>query len=162
ILPGSEAESARTWVYAYQSASDDSVGLLMAKDDPNSFSERLQSVQDGATAGRLVEYDLDNDGGLDSIYHNQVFSGDNRVSWLETDYAYDVDPGAPMQTPHHTHYWLTKMTTTYHGTSGTQVLTQNDYTYDQAGNRQTNLITSDDASTRTEAYGYDKLYRLKT
>jgi RHS repeat-associated protein len=42
------------------------------------------------------------------------------------------------------------------------VLVQNDYTYDNAGQRLTNQITSSDGTNRTETYTYDEINRLKS
>jgi len=42
------------------------------------------------------------------------------------------------------------------------VLVQNDYTYDNAGNRLTNQISDQNGPVRTEEYGYDALSRLTT
>ncbi len=60
---------------------------------------------------------------------------------------------------------LTTVENTFNWKDGQNVwhkdlLSENDYTYDSAGNRLTNTITDSSGNQRTESYGYDALNRL--
>ena len=142
--------------------------------------------------GRRVMVGM-NENGLSYVLTNQVYNqGGSRVSYQETDYAYDLYGGVNALT----HDWVVQQTTSWTGPMGplnqygqqssyTRILNQNAYTYDQAGNRLTNAVSVQamnangtpqvDGSynpvltTRTEKYekgdgssGYDALNRLTT
>ncbi|MDE2207334.1 MAG: hypothetical protein KGK12_11920, partial [Armatimonadetes bacterium] len=61
--------------------------------------------------------------------------------------------------------WIQTLANTWNyvdsnGTWHSSTLVQNDYTYDNNGQRLTNKITAADGSSRTETYGYDNINRL--
>jgi len=162
-----------TWTYAYVNDG----GLLSAydmnwaKDDPNALSRKLQSTTDDQ--GRridvyLSDYLLYNDAAITSTRTNQTFDVSNPnnpilKSYQASDYLYD----SPQNNNTTTRHWITQVKNTWHytdaqGAAQSSLLFQNDYTYNNAGQRLTNKITSSDGSFRTEQYGYDELNRLKT
>ena len=172
-----------TWTYTYGGADLPSCERL-PKDDPNSLAPLLRSITDDQ--GRRVDYrynlggtgpatggDIGNknptwvSGRFNQVRYNQVYSGGNLVSFCQTDYIYEVQsmtgyPGSPTAT----RLFLAEVRNSFNqlvnGSWQQTVLVQNDYSYDNAGQRLTNQITSSDGTNRTEQYGYDEVNRLKT
>ena len=179
-----------TWTYNYlttqptgngQSAQDEYP--VTPDDNPEHMAQHLASITDDQ--GRRVEYNFADDGHLFS----RRFSGIGTSLTLETDYTYDSVPYGNGNS--NSHGWLSQIKTTLSGNvaSGNsyyyynRLLSQNDYTYDTAGQRLSNKSSTQplnaqgkpqtDASgnpvltTRTEKYqksdgssGYDALNRL--
>ena len=141
---------------------------VLAKDDPNSLSWRLLNITDDQ--GRRAEYALDFLGHMRAAFTNQTFTTANppvRTSCCDTDYFYDLSTAVLYKS----NFRLQRMTNTFSSVDAsnqwhTKLLTQNDYTFDAAGQRLTNTISSLDTNgnvvSRTEQYGYDTLNRLKT
>jgi RHS repeat-associated protein len=149
-----------TWTYGYGPSPGNSGTLpLLPKDDPNAESKMLTSITDDQ--GRRVDYWLDESGRPYLVRSNQAFdSNQNLLTYQQTAYSYDNS------TSNNPSAWLTTLANTwnYKGQYGQwlqSTLVQNDYVYDNSGQRQSNAITSG-GSTRTELYGYDEVDRLKT
>lgn len=170
-----------TWTYEYY------LHYLLPAPDPAKMTLPLTAIVDDQ--GRRVTVAM-SENGLAYVQTNQVYDqSGNRVSWLETDYTYD------MLTESVTHDWVTRQKTTWTGPMGpvnpylghpstyTRVVNENDYTYDQAGNRLVNAVSTQAMNadgtpqfdsnynpilnTRTEKYekadgssGYDAVNRL--
>ena len=142
------------WNYSY-----DTTFNMLGKDDPNSVSRMLNRITDDQ--GRAVDYWLDESGRPYLARTNQVFDASlNLVTYMQTAYTYDNtasnNPSAR----------LTSLANTWNFKNAQNVwqqsnLVQNVYTFDNAGQRLTNQITSGGIS-RTEQYVYDELNRLKT
>ena len=171
-----------TWSYQYAG------GYVLPGPDPSKLALALTGIVDDQ--GRRVSVGM-SENGLSYVLTNQVYNqGGSRVSYQETDYSYDFYQGANALT----HDWATQVKTSWTGPMGplnqygqpvtyTRILNQNAYSYDQAGNRLTNAVSTQamngngtpqfDANynpiltTRTEKYekadgssGYDALNRL--
>ena len=171
-----------TWSYQYAG------GYVLPGPDPFKLTLALTGIVDDN--GRRVSVGM-NENGLSYVLTNQVYNqGGSRVSYQETDYAYDLYGNVNALT----HDWATQQKTSWTGPMGplnmygqqssyTRVVNENDYGYDQAGNRLVNAVSTQamngngtpqfDASynpiltTRTEKYeksdgssGYDALNRL--
>jgi YD repeat-containing protein len=152
-----------TWTYHY---TDIAGRTTLPKDDPNSAAPLLVGITDDQ--GREVEYSLTDCGGLQSARTNESFNMTGTlVGYLQTDYVtrtsstygtmlgVQTSNGALEEVKNVWHY-LDPMT--YQWTS--TVLVQNDYTYDDNGNRLTNTLSDHSGPIRTEEYGYDALNRL--
>jgi len=79
---------------------------------------------------------------------------------MQSACSYDISSG------NNPSIWLTSLTNTWNYQNAQRqwqqsTLVQNAYTFDNAGQRLTNHITSN-GSSRTEYYGYDELNRLRT
>ena len=129
----------------------------LSKDDPNSLSHSLATLTDDQ--GRRIDVYLDQSGRCWESLSNQVFTNTALTSYTDTLYTFD-----------NLHLWLTQLSNTYYAKNAQQqwtskLLVQNNYAYDNAGQRLTNQISSLDPVTgqptsRTETYGYDELNRL--
>ena len=143
-----------TWNYSFNTTFN-----LLSKDDPNSVGRMLTRITDDQ--GRAVDYWLDESGRPYLVRSNQAFDASlNLVTYMQTAYTYDNSTGSNLST------WLTSLANTWNYKNGQgqwlqSTLVQNAYTFDNAGQRLTNQITSAGTS-RTEQYGYDELNRLKT
>ena len=157
-----------TFTYAYNPGGSGTgnswfAGETVAKDDPNSLSPRLQSVTDDL--GKRVEYnpfgsytDFPISGRLVQAISNQTFDASlNRTAYTQSDYTYDLYYRGNLLALKHTYFYKDAMQNWQ-----SKLLTQNDYTYDDAGMKKTNRIRAGDGTDRTELYGYDEQYRLKT
>ena len=132
------------------------IGCL-SSDDPNSLSHNLATLTDDQ--GRRIDVYLDQSGRCWESLTNEAFSGTNLISYTDTLYTFDT-----------LHKWLTQLSNTFNSKNAqnqwqSKLLVQNNYAYDNTGQRQTNQISSLDPQTgnptsRTEQYGYDELYRL--
>jgi RHS repeat-associated protein len=168
-----------TWTYSFSSGSNLTLTEMLPKDDPNSLAPLLRSITDDQ--GRRVEFHYSLGGSLagttgdanswlsgrwNQVCSNLTYSGSNLVSYQESDYTYEVDsqsgyPGSPTDT----RMYLSELKNSWYSKNGqgqwqSSVLVQNDYTYDNTGQRLTNKITNPDGSSRTETYGYDETNRL--
>lgn len=164
-----------TWTYAYVAANAFNAEVL-PKDDPNSLSQCLQSITDDQ--GSRVDYDLDTLGAMRSVRFNQTFNPSGAlVSYCQSDIVQDMSNLTPSGTYQgsyrYSRGWLSQLKTTWHfldSSQGSQqwrerVLSENDYTFDNAAQRLSNQVTLSNydgtsSTTRTEQYGYDDLNRL--
>ena len=177
--------SGRTWKYKYIS-SDYQHATVLSSNEPASVTPKLASIVDDE--GRVTEYVLDPTGRLNQSKSGEVFDTSGALkSYLQTDYSYD---GVQNYLYYFSHLWLGSIRTTWHNINGSlntsRLISQNDYTYDNAGLRQTNQITmpvtnadgspqyiggtaqydgngnvtNEVTASRTESYGYDVLNRV--
>ena len=177
--------SGRAWKYAYVVGGYQQ-STVVPSDDPNKVMPKLKSISDDQ--GRVTEYQIDPMGRLIQIKSNEIFDTNGALkSYMQADYSYD---GPQLYGYQYSHLWLASIKTSWHTTVGYQntsrLLSENDYTYDNGGLRQTNQITmpvtnadgspqytggtpvydgsgnvtNEITSTRTETYGYDEVNRL--
>ena len=164
-LPGSGI-----WTYAYldpvyiASGNQTKVQECMPDDDPNHVGLMLQSITDDQ--GRIVNYNFNSDGAMSSVVSNYAYTTATPPqvqSSCTTSYSYDLT-SAPN---YYNHNWLSKLKTTFMSGTTPHILAENDYTYDNTGQRLTNTITDNNGVVRNEKYlkpdgssGYDELNRL--
>ena len=151
-----------SWTYGY-AAPNTYNSSVWPKDDPNSVARRLTSLTDDA--GRRIDVSLLMLGTMARVTSNQVFdAGNNPLTYQQSDYYYDGSSVA-------THKWLASLSNTFHYKDAnnawqSKLLVGNTYTYDTAGQRLTNTLSSLDAGgnpvSRVETYGYDELNRLSS
>lgn len=148
-----------TWAYDYVAQDPNWDESTLSQADPNSITPMLASITDDN--GRIVEYSFDLLGTLLRARTNQTYSSGQLVSYQQTDYAFDRDGSGD-----YSHGWLKQIQNTWHTRNpmtfswSSAVLVQNDYTYDDNGNRLTNTVSDSSGPIRTEEYGYDALNRL--
>ncbi len=145
------------WTYGYLTGTG--YTIVGSAGDLNSAANMLATITDDQ--GRQVEYHFDMAGAPHEIVSNQVYDVNlNRVGYQDTVTTYDGGLGNPShrRPVSFSNTWNSYYSNAWHSTR----LVQNDYTYDLAGQRLTNKITSADGSFRTEQYGYDEVNRLKT
>lgn len=161
------------WEYTYKTNIDSTEPRAqLTQDDPNSYAEIPDTITDDE--GRVITMvasaptDIDGkkvrfnehyvDGELQSYCTTSVF--------LEGEYTYN--PGSSIPHAFYTHGNTRKVVNKYyHRTNPYQtpvefpstVLTENEYTYDELGNRLTNKITIENGQ-RVEEYRYDELNQL--
>ncbi len=147
-LPGGGA-----WTYDYSATMS-----VLPEESPDKLSRMLLKVIDDQ--GRDVRYVFDATGRMHEAISNITYQNQAEVSYVKTEYVYDGIPQGYysrgyLQRIRHTWNWIDPMV-------GWQdsVLVQNDYTYDNNGNRLTNTISDATGPLRTETYGYDELARL--
>jgi RHS repeat-associated protein len=149
VLPGGN-----TWTYTY----DASTWRMLPKDDPNSVSRMLYKITDDQS--KEVEHCISNDGRVREVRGNKTVG--QPTKYMTARYEFDSGTYAG-QTG--SHGWLRQLSNTWYNsgsTPTTSTIVQNDYTYDQNGNRLTNQISDNVGVIRTEEYGYDALSRLTT
>ena len=141
------------WTYSY-----DQYNPCAPKDDLNSVGRRLASIQDDAQ--HTVTYSTNIWGNVRYVQSNWGTGANSHT--LRTDYSYETDP-----TDSYTMFRLGCITTTLkNGSAAAYVVNQNEYTYDNIGNRLTNTVSADTnkdgtlEQVRTEGYTYDSLSRL--
>lgn len=140
------------------------LGTGLGEVDPNSIERKLAAITDDQ--GRRVDYYLDGLGRPFEVLSNQTGTGGSITSYVDTRYCYnEAEPFSP--TPTIPQPWLLKLTNSYKSQPQGQqptvtTLVQNQYSYDETGQRLSNQITSAGGTSRTEQYGYDELNRLKT
>lgn len=186
-----------TWTYTYKSDASSTFNwpYTMPKDDPSDVSELLTKITDDQ--GRIVETGFDFSGDLYNVRSDEVYNNSGTlVSSLQTTYqdiGYPSDGPLvyvpPGQSPPNGppllcgRFWLARIQTTWAGQNTSQqpihqIVSENDYTYDNAGQRLSNTVSSQlknadgsgqvDANNnpvmtiRTENYTYDDLNRLST
>jgi RHS repeat-associated protein len=146
-----------TWTYAYATENNQPL-IVLPESDPGKVMPMLKSITDDQ--GRVVKYYLDEYGNLVEVRNNYTLDMNGQpVSYLRTRYTFD-DPlmGSARER-------LTQVKNVFHykdmnGYWQSTLLVQNDYTYDDAGNRLTNALSDGGGPIRTEEYGYDALDRL--
>ncbi len=136
-----------TWTYAYHTPDEgqkiDNM-VSFPKDDPNCLSLSLKSITDDQ--GRRVETRFDVKGNLLAIRSDETFNSSNTalVSYCQTQYFMDQIP----QVGRISHLWLGQIRTTWCWLDAAtsqwrqRLISQNDYTYDTAGQRLTNTVTT--------------------
>jgi len=154
--------------------------------DLNSLTPALTQITDDA--GRIESIYLNGGGYPVAVDYNQVYNGSGSlISYCETDYDYTVFDAITDNSLGDGDWqgWLQEIKTVWNGYDAqnnplSKIVSQNDYTYDNAGLRLSNTISvqsvnSDGngvvtgsnntpvwASQRTENYTYDDLSRLAT
>lgn len=155
-------------------------GYMPAQDTTDPAKAQAVPTQVTDDQGRQTLYSYSDTGQLLAVTSDQVFnSSGGLVSHLDTNLGYGASSGPAMYQT-----WLTHTQTTWTGpytVNGypqtlSKIVNENAYTYDQAGQRLTNAVSSQvlDSSgvpetdgnnnpiltTRTETYTYDDLSRL--
>ena len=163
-LPGSTQPS---FTFGYDTNIDDGTDLwIMRKDDPNFLSKRLGSITDAQ--GRHVKLKLDDRGTARYVWYDTVYDAQGQlVRTLKTSRTYDMTSGEYYgYSDTWTRFLLSQIQTvstnsiSVYPTAADQIVERNDYTYDNVGQRLTNLITPKVGSARTETYTYDQQNRL--
>jgi len=152
--------------------------------DLDSLTPALTQITDDA--GRIESIYVNGGGAPVAVDYNQVYNGSGSlISYCETDYDYSVfDPIVDNSLGDGDWQgWLQETRTVWNGPDSqnnptSKIISQNDYTYDNAGMRLSNTISVQQvnsngdgvttgspavpvwASQRTETYGYDDLSRL--
>lgn len=159
-----------TFTYGYRTLSPSAPGNptgIMPKDDPNSLTPMIATITDDQ--GRRVDYHLDIFGTPHVAITNQVFSqpANTLSAYQQTVYTFDNNATANTSRPR-----LTQLQNSYRYLDAnnnwqSKLLVGNTYSYDTAGQRLTNTISSLDPTTgnltsRTEQYTYDAQSRLAT
>ena len=152
-LPGGD-----TWHYAYSGGGPGTPQQIAPKDDLNSVSFMLRKITDDQ--GRVVNYYMDQFGRLSEARVDQSFDGGGSlVGYVDTTYQYDFASGTTLG-----HGWLAEISNTWHHHDmmgwHSSVLSQNDYSYDPAGNRSENDVSDSGGLIRAELYDYDELNHL--
>ncbi len=151
-------------VVSYQYATTDVISygqMVHASSEPDKYGHKLVGITDDQ--GRQVSVTLDDFGRSQWVRFNQVYNSSAQlVGYAETKHSYG---------PTNSHLgrgWLTQSRTVYRvtATGADRLLYQNDYTYNNLGQRTANTITTTNAQnqlvSRTESYTYDEQSRLKT
>jgi len=153
-----------TWNYTYRPVETTGVHTMLPQDDLNSWTHMPWKVTD--EDGRSVYSYMDFLGTLREVVSNvSVNMGGSPVAYQHTAYTYQAGSGS-MAAAAHNRSALQTISNTYHvqdpmtGDWSSTVLVQNDYTYDDNGNRLTNTVSDNSGPIRTEEYGYDALNRL--
>lgn len=140
---------------------------VLTSDNPDQVGERVLSIIDDQN--RKVDVAMDHTGLLYATYFNQVYNGSGTlVSYCKSAYTYDRTPNMNLDVSYGSNGRLKMLTTTAVNkvTNQTTLLNQNEYAYNNNGQRTSNKITTTNSSnvqvSRTENYTYDELNRLKT
>jgi RHS repeat-associated protein len=138
-----------TWNYTYSSDG----AKVVPDEDLNKAALKLVKITDDQ--GREVQYSLSALGTIYEVFSNITYQNGSAVSYQRTGYSYTQDYRGLLSRVQNTWHWQ-------QGFMGWQqrTLVQNDYSYDNAGNRLANQISDNAGPIRTESYGYDELSRL--
>jgi len=143
-------------------------GWSLPSDDPNSIRESLKTITDSDQ--RTVICAVNPDGSPRWVEFNQGFDeNEDLTRFCRTDYylhgSYQTS-GTVNYYDNTARGWLGTLQNTIHVKDGENwpatTLAQNEYTYDNIGNRLTNAISDQTGPVRTETYTYDDLSRLET
>jgi len=142
-----------TWTYTYAGSAS-----VLPEENPDKIRRMLLKVEDDQ--GRDVRYVLDTTGKIHEAISNITYQSGSPVSYVKTEYQYDHVPSSS-----YTRSNLAQLKNTWNyidPMTGWQqsVLVQNDYTYDNNGNRLASSVSDSSGPIRTEDYSYDALNRL--
>ncbi len=167
-----------TWTYSYQTGAEGNDGnyrvneyAAMPDDNPDHMASVLGAISDDQ--GRRAGYTVQQDGRMVAV--DDVMSA---TTGMHTDYISDYDNNGTVSNSA-SRRRLSKIKTTWNGNGPNyaldRLISQNDYTYDNMGQRLTNTVTTQPANAdgsgqtnssgpvlnaRTESYAYDTLNRL--